>query len=92
MSDYHHKEEPAPGNGKAASLLHWLAHLVRRGDGMDAIRESLEEVIEESDRRTGELSPQERTMLANLLKFGELRVRRHGSPCRHCRRRGADLA
>jgi hemolysin (HlyC) family protein len=35
-----------------------------------AIRESLEEVIEESERKTQELSSQERMMLANLLKFG----------------------
>ena len=38
------------------------------------IRESLEEVIEESDRETKELSTQERLMLANLLKFGETAV------------------
>ncbi len=38
------------------------------------IRESLEEVIEESDRETKELSSQERLMLANLLKFGETSV------------------
>jgi CBS domain containing-hemolysin-like protein len=38
------------------------------------MRESLEEVIEESDRQSPELSLQERRMLANLLKFGELRV------------------
>ena len=36
------------------------------------MRESLEEVIEESERQTGDLSAQERVMLANLLKFGEL--------------------
>jgi CBS domain containing-hemolysin-like protein len=39
-----------------------------------SVRESLEEVIEESERQTGALTPQERMMLANLLKFGELRV------------------
>jgi CBS domain containing-hemolysin-like protein len=38
------------------------------------IRESLEEVIEESDRETRQFSSQERMMLANLLKFGELSV------------------
>src|ERR1700674_853733 len=38
------------------------------------IRESLEEVIEESDRETKELRSQERLMLANLLKFGETSV------------------
>ncbi|MBU6444283.1 MAG: hemolysin family protein [Alphaproteobacteria bacterium] len=40
-----------------------------------SIRESLEEVIEESERSADtELLPQERVMLANLLRFGELRV------------------
>jgi len=46
--------------------------------GMDsdsaAMRESLEEVIEESDRQSLSLSPQERVMLGNLLAFGELKV------------------
>lgn len=39
-----------------------------------AIRESLEEVIEESDRESPALSVQERVMLTNLLRFGELKV------------------
>jgi hemolysin (HlyC) family protein len=38
------------------------------------IRESLEEVIEESDRESSQLSAQERRMLTNLLKFGDLKV------------------
>jgi len=32
-------------------------------------------VIEEADRQSAALSVQERVMLANLLKFGELRVK-----------------
>ena len=40
----------------------------------NAIRESLEEVIEESDRESPALSAQERLMLGNLLKFGELKL------------------
>ena len=57
------------------SLLRRLALFVR-GDTANAaqIRESLEEVIEESDRQSPDLSAPERRMLANLLKFGELRV------------------
>jgi CBS domain containing-hemolysin-like protein len=39
-----------------------------------AMRESLEEVIEESERQSPALSEQERVMLANLLAFGELKV------------------
>jgi magnesium and cobalt transporter len=57
------------------SLLKRLAHLLRGDDAATAIRESLEEVIEESDRQSPALSVQERIMLANLLKFGELRVK-----------------
>jgi CBS domain containing-hemolysin-like protein len=45
-----------------------------RGRHSDAIRESIEEVIEESERQNPELARRERVMLANLLKFGELRV------------------
>src|SRR5215469_3029991 len=39
-----------------------------------AMRESLEEVIEESERKETALSQQERVMLANMLGFGELKV------------------
>ena len=45
-----------------------------RGRHGDTIRESIEEVIEESERQNPELARRERVMLANLLKFGELRV------------------
>jgi magnesium and cobalt transporter len=51
-----------------------LAHAVRNLRGSSSIRESLQEVIEESERETQELSTQERLMLGNLLKFGDLRV------------------
>src|SRR5476651_793402 len=55
-----------------------LKRLVQLLTGQDAdaaaIRESLEEVIEESDRESSALSSQERVMLANLLKFGELKL------------------
>ena len=57
------------------SLFKRLAQILRGEDASSAaMRESLEEVIEESDRQSPELSPQERLMLANLLKFGELKV------------------
>lgn len=61
-------------NGKALSLLQRLAQILRGDHSAQSIRESLEEVIEESDRQSPALSQQERIMLANLLKFGELRV------------------
>jgi len=53
----------------------WLVHKLT---GLDAdaaaIRESLEEVIEESAREPAALSQQERVMLSNLLQFGALTV------------------
>ncbi|MES2293013.1 MAG: hemolysin family protein [Pseudomonadota bacterium] len=55
-----------------------LKRLMQRLRGEDAssaaMRESLAEVIEESDRKQPALSQQERVMLANLLGFGELKV------------------
>jgi magnesium and cobalt transporter len=57
---------------------HPLKRLIQKIIGKDpdatAIRESLEEVIEESDRESAALSAQERVMLGNLLKFGELKL------------------
>lgn len=40
-----------------------------------AMRESLAEVVEQSERESPALSAQERVMLGNLLRFGDLRVR-----------------
>ena len=58
---------------------HPIRRLLQKITGQDAdataIRESLEEVIEESDRESSALSEQERVMLGNLLKLGELKVR-----------------
>jgi magnesium and cobalt transporter len=52
--------------------------LIQKIIGQDAeataMRESLEEVIEESDRASPALSAQERVMMGNLLEFGELKV------------------
>jgi magnesium and cobalt transporter len=57
---------------------HPLKRLIQRITGQDAdtqaIRESLEEVIEESERESPALSAQERVMLGNLLRLGELKV------------------
>lgn len=60
---------------KSPSLLRRLAQLVRGDDAAATMRETLEEAIEEADRQSSDLSDQERIMLANLLKFGELRVK-----------------
>jgi CBS domain containing-hemolysin-like protein len=56
-------------------LLKRLLHLLRgENPSSAAMRESLEEAIEESERQSPALSEQERVMLANLLAFGELKV------------------
>jgi magnesium and cobalt transporter len=66
---------PEPDDSdKPLTLFQRLAQSLRGNSDAQQMRESLEEVIEESDRETGDLSPQERIMLANLLKFGELKV------------------
>jgi CBS domain containing-hemolysin-like protein len=55
-----------------------LKRLIQKITGQDtesaAIRESLEEVFEESERESPALSAQERVMLSNLLTLGELKV------------------
>ncbi len=61
-------------DGASVSLWKRVAQALRGESGTKSIRESLEEVLEESARGDEALSPQERVMLANLLKFGELRV------------------
>ena len=57
---------------------HPIKRLIQKITGHDAeavaIRESLEEVIEESERQSPALSEQERVMLTNMLAFGELKV------------------
>jgi CBS domain containing-hemolysin-like protein len=60
--------------GKPLTLFQRLAQSLRGNPNAQAMRESLEEVIEESEREIRDLSPQERVMLANLLKFGELKI------------------
>ena len=68
MADASASEEP-----QKLSLLKRLQSFLRNRPGVQ-MRESLQEVIEESDRENPALSEQERLMLANLLEFGELRV------------------
>src|SRR5258706_13419738 len=63
------------GDEKRPSLLRRLLLLLRGDSSAAQMRESLEEVIEESDRERGALGAQERIMLSNLLKSGDLQVR-----------------
>ena len=64
-----------PDGDEAPSLLKRLSQLLRGSTQAAAIRESVEAAIEESDRQSPALSAPEQMMLANLLKFGELKVR-----------------
>jgi magnesium and cobalt transporter len=57
------------------SLVKRILQILRGEDASSAaMRESLEEVIEESERQSPALSAQERVMMTNLLAFGELKV------------------
>ncbi|MEO8301126.1 MAG: hemolysin family protein [Rhizomicrobium sp.] len=55
-------------------LRRFLQKIIGQDTEATAIRESLEEVIEESDRESPALSAQERVMMGNLLTFGELKL------------------
>jgi CBS domain containing-hemolysin-like protein len=61
-------------DGAPRTLWKRLAQVLRGESSGKSIRESLEEVLEESASSDDAMSPQERVMLTNLLKFGELRV------------------
>jgi len=61
-------------NGQRPLLRRLLQRLRGESESSAAMRESLEEVIEESERKEPALSQQERVMLANMLGFGELKV------------------
>ena len=66
---------PSPDGWEKPGLFKRLAQILRGEDASAAaMRESIEEVIEESDRQSPSLSARERVMLGNLLKFGELKV------------------
>ena len=68
-------DDAAPASRPLLSdLAARLASAVKGFRRESQIHESLEEVIEESDRETQDLSSQERLMLANLLRFGEISI------------------
>jgi len=67
--------EPTIGEDK--SLLARIITRLRNSIGMapdTSLRESLEDVIEQHETEAGNISPEERSMLLNILDFGELRV------------------
>ncbi len=56
-----------------SGLAGWLRRLVSGRNG-DTLRESVEELLEADDGSETEFSDAERSMLSNLLRFGELTV------------------
>ncbi len=62
--------EPTLGGG----LVTWIKGLGRGRNGDASLRESLEELIEEHEEAEQPINPEERLMLMNILKLGELRV------------------
>jgi len=66
-----------PAIGEDKSLLARIITRLRNSIGMasdTSLRESLEDVIEQHETEAGDISPEERSMLLNILDFGELRV------------------
>lgn len=68
------REEPPSTNARPRQRFAWLRALLGKGNGDTTLRGSLEEVIEEHDEAYRSLTAEERHMLLNILKFGELRV------------------
>ena len=58
----------------AQNLLTWLRGTSRGRNGDEMLRESLSELIEESEDEQGPFSREERLMLMNILKLHRLRV------------------
>jgi CBS domain containing-hemolysin-like protein len=63
--------QPKPLLSELGARLARALRDLRRRSG---VQESLEAVIEESEREVDKLSAQEKLMLANLLKFGEVKI------------------
>lgn len=64
------EHEPSLGEG----LMNWLRRNLAPGNGDHDLRGSLEEVLEGHEDEGGDLEPEQREMLLNILSFGELQV------------------
>ncbi len=62
-----------PSQTTGSGLAGWLRRLISGRNG-DKLRESVEELLEADDGSEATFSDAERSMLSNLLQFGELRV------------------
>jgi len=68
---------PEPDSSEDKSLASKIIGRLRNSIGMasdTSLRESLEDVIEQHETETGDITPEERSMLLNILDFGKLRV------------------
>ena len=68
------------GASRFGALAGWWRALTGPGERVGSLRESVEELIDEHDGAAAPADEQERTMLRNLLRFGELRVERVMAP------------
>ena len=66
-------DSPKPSSWPSA-FVSSVRRLLGAKDDAARLRESLEEVIEESDTGARQLAREERSMMLNILKFGELKV------------------
>lgn len=66
------EQQPKPSSWQALSDA--VRRLLRGNDEATKLRESLEEVIEESEAGSRPLASEERSMMLNILNFGELTV------------------
>jgi len=63
-----------PGGSLGETLRRWLHGLGRRRNGDDHLREAIEPLVEHDTGEAVTVNAEERSMLLNLLHFGELRV------------------
>ncbi len=64
--------EPKAEPRRAGGLLGWLKSIGGLRNGDSALRDTFEELIEEHETREQPIDPDERMLLANILKFGGL--------------------
>ena len=64
--------EPNAEPRKPGGLLGWLKSISGLRNGDSALRDTFEELIEEHETREQPIDPDERMLLANILKFGGL--------------------
>ena len=75
MNDHPPPRREGASEGTFLQLLQgWLRNLGPRRNGGESLRDSIEELIQNYGDEDMPVDPEERTMFANLLKFGDLRI------------------